>query len=214
MKSIHIITTILLLSTGVAFGQQDKKAKDLLDKASTAFTNAGGIKASFSFTLENTKAKTNEAFIGTISMSGNKFLIETPDYTAWYNGVNQWVYMKATEEVNLTNPSPDETQMMNPAGILTGYQKGFNYKYTGAKTLDGKKVDEVELIPQKKGELKKIVIQLDRTNRLPVSIYLQNTNGMNNRVKIAKYQTNLQFPDNLFSFNKSKYPNAELIDLR
>ena len=214
MKKITITISILFLFAGVAFSQQDKKAKDLLDKASTAFANAGGVKASFTFTLENTKAKTNETFNGTISISGNKFLVETPDYTAWYNGVNQWVYMKANEEVNLTNPSEDETQMINPGTILTMYQKGFNYKYTGEKTLNGKKVDEVELIPQKKGEHKKIVIQIDKTNRLPVSIYLQNTNGMNNRIRIGKYQTNQQFPDSLFTFNKSKYPNAELIDLR
>lgn len=214
MRRLIIVILGLLLSAGVAFSQQDKKAKELLDKASAAFTKAGGLKASFSFTLENTKAKTNETFIGSISMSGNKFLIETSDYTAWYNGVNQWVYMKANEEVNLSAPSPDETQMINPATILTGYQKGFNYKYTGLKTLDGKKVDEIELIPQKKGEWKKLVIQLDQTNRLPVSLYLQNVNGMNNRVKIAKYQTNLQLPESTFTFNKSKFPNAEVIDLR
>ena len=126
MKVLISIVSLFILSAGFVFSQQDKKAKDILDKASSAFANAGGVKASFTFTLENTKAKVNETFNGTIYMQGNKFNIETPDYSAWYNGTNQWVYVKANDEVNLTNPSADETQMINPATILTIYQKGFN----------------------------------------------------------------------------------------
>ncbi len=214
MKVIISILSVLLLSTVFVFAQQDKKAKEILDKSSATFSTSGGVKASFSFTLENTKAKTNETINGSISMQGNKFMMETPDYLAWYNGTDQWVYMKASNEVNLTAPSDDETQMLNPGTILTIYQKGFNYKYVGEKTVSGKKVDEIELIPQQKSEWKKLVIQIDKISQLPSSIYLQNTNGMNNKIQIVKYQTRQLFANSLFTFDKSKYPGAELIDLR
>ncbi|MCL1943292.1 MAG: outer-membrane lipoprotein carrier protein LolA [Candidatus Azobacteroides sp.] len=215
MKTFIGIITFFILSGGYVFSQQnDKKAREILNGASTAFANAGGIKASFVFTLENTKAKTNESFNGMISMLGNKFVVETPDYIAWYNGTNQWVYMKTSEEVNMTAPSEDETQMISPSAVLTMYQKGFNCKYIGEKISGNKKVDEVELVPQKKNEWKRLVIQVDKITQLPVSIRLYYVNGIANRIEIAKYQIKQQFSSGMFTFDKSKYPNAELIDLR
>ena len=214
---MRLLTIVLgvFLSISSVFSQQDKTAKDILDKSMTVFAGAGGIKSSFSFTLENTKSKTNEVFNGNISMKGNKFMIETPDYLAWYDGTNQWVYLKDNNEVNLTKPdSSDDAQMINPSVILSMYKKGFSSKYLGEKTVNGKKVSEIELLPQNKNELKKIVLQIDKENQLPSYIQLQYTNGINNIIKIVKYQLNQQFSDSLFSFDKKQYPEVDIIDLR
>lgn len=213
MRAIFAVFCFFI-ATFFAFPQQDKAAKDILDKSLTAFENAGGIKASFLFTLENTKNKTKEVTTGSISMKGAKFMIESSEYKIWFDGNNQWVYMDGNDEVNLTKPDADEMQMINPATILSIYKKGFNYQSSGEKKVDGQSVQEVVLIPQKKSDWKKIVIQIDKLTNLPVFIRLEYTNGMNNLIKIVKYQTKQQFADSLFSFDKKKYPNTEVIDLR
>ena len=210
----RIFIVFICLSTFLTYSQE-KSAKDILDKSLAAFTNAGGIKVSFSFTLKDTKNKVNETFNGNISLKNDKFFLETPELLAWYNGVNQWMYMKDGDEVNLLKPDEnDDSQLLNPVAILSLYKKGFNYKYTGEKTIDKKKIQEVELIPQKKNDWEKVTVQIDSSTNLPSDILVKYKNGTSNSIKIVKYQTKLSFSDDFFSFDKSKYPHVEVIDLR
>lgn len=46
-------------------------------------------------------------------MKGNKFKIEIPDAITWFDGTTQWVYIKDTDEVNITNPTGDELQAIS-----------------------------------------------------------------------------------------------------
>lgn len=210
----RVFVVFICLSTTLLYSQE-KSAKDILDRSLTAFTNAGGVKASFLFTLEDTRNKMNETFNGNISMKSDKFFLETPDFLVWYNGENQWMYMKEDNEVNLMKPDVDDnSQMLSPVAILSLYKKGFNYKYKGEKTVDKKNIHEIELVPQQKNDWKMVVVQIDKSTNLPSNIVIKYTNGINNIVKIVKYQTNLSFPDSFFSFDKSKYPQVEIIDLR
>ncbi|MDR2474346.1 MAG: outer-membrane lipoprotein carrier protein LolA [Bacteroidales bacterium] len=216
MKTKRFFFTLITVfcTVFIAFSQQDKKAKDLLDKSLAVFSNAGGIKASFAFTAKQPNEKSSESFNGTIYMKENKFRLETPEFQAWFNGVNQWTYLKDNNEVNLTKPDADEVQQMNPSAVLSIYKKGFNCKYAGEKTVNGKKIDEIVLTPQKKNDWKKVVVQLDKTTTLPVRIQLQYANGMLNDIVISAYQMKQSFSDSLFSFDSQKYPGVEVIDLQ
>ncbi|MCD7973477.1 MAG: outer-membrane lipoprotein carrier protein LolA [Candidatus Azobacteroides sp.] len=213
MKIITFLT-LVFLSTTMVFAQQDRKAKEILDNSSASFSKAGGIKASFLFTLENTKSKTKEVIHGSISMKGNKYMLEAPNYLVWFDGTSQWLYIKGNSEVTLTKPDKEEAQMINPAVLMSVYKRGFDYSYKGEKSYEGKNVYEIQLIPQKKGDWKNVTLYIDKTSNLPVYIYLQYSNGINNIVKISKYQTNQSFVDSFFKFDKSKYPNVDVIDLR
>lgn len=196
--------------------QKDTKAKELLDKSAIVYKSANGISASFTLNIKNVKEKVTESFDGNIIMKDDKFYITTPDVETWFNGKTQWVYLKGNDEVNVSEPSPEELQMINPSTIFHMYQKGFNYKYIGEKKdIKGKAVYEIELIPQnKKAELSKIIVQIGKTSNLPTSISLINKNQINNIIYINQYQTNMNYPDNIFVFDKKKYPKAEIIDLR
>jgi outer membrane lipoprotein-sorting protein len=197
------------------FAQKDVKAKDLLDKSSAAFSDAGELYAYFTMSVKDTKNKVSEGFDGSIEIKGAKFHIDMPDSEIWFDGKTQWVLQKSWEEVNISEPSESEAQALNPAMIYTVYKKGCKYKYLGEKTdVKMRKVHEIELIPNKKNDITKIVMQVSAMDFMPVMIHLYFANNVENTISINKYKTNQKFPDDTFVFNKTKHPNAEIIDLR
>ncbi len=216
MKKIIYIVLLITVTAMSGFSQKDGKAKELLDKASDKYKEAGGISAGFSLNVKNPQTKAGESFEGTILMKGEKFYLSTPDADTWFNGKTQWVYLKDAQEVNISEPSGRDIQMMNPAAIFTLYKVNSNYKYLGEKKdVKGRSVYEVELIPTNQNEeISKIVLQINKMDYFPVMFRITNKNKMESTVYISKYQLGQTYADAIFSFDKKKYPKAEIIDLR
>ncbi|MDU1891187.1 MAG: outer membrane lipoprotein carrier protein LolA [Dysgonomonas sp.] len=192
-----------------------QNARDILDKASQTYNKAGSVTASFALDTRDPKAKTTYSYDGTAYMKGDKFKIEIPDAITWFDGVTQWVYVKDTDEVNVSNPAGEELQSISPSVLFNIYKKGFNLSYKGEKKASGKSVYEVELNPQKKGgDFTKIIVQIDKATNIFHKITLIDKNGLENMLTIKKYQVNTNLSDALFQFSKKDYPNAEIVDLR
>jgi outer membrane lipoprotein-sorting protein len=210
-----LLFSFLLFSFSVC-AQKDAKAKELLDKSSAAFSSAGDVSAYFTMEIKDVTQKVSEAFDGSIEMKGSKFHIDIPESEIWFDGKTQWVLQKSWDEVNVSEPSGQEVQALNPAMIYTLYKKGCSCKYLGEKTdVKKRKVQEIELIPQNKtGDITKIVMQVNALDFMPVMIRISFSNKIENIIHINTYKTKQNFPDSTFAFNKKKYPDAEIIDLR
>ena len=216
IRRVLLMVIFSLCALGTVFAQKDAKAKDILDKASAAFSKAGGLSAAFAMNIKDVANGINESSEGSIEIQGAKFHIIMPDNEIWFNGKTQWVLQKSWDEVNVSEPSEQEVQALNPGTIFTMYQKGCNYKYIGEKTdIKMRKVYEIELIPQdKKGDMSKIILQVGTTDLMPSMLHIYFANKVENIIHINKYQTNLTLTDTNFTFDKTKYPNTEIIDLR
>jgi outer membrane lipoprotein-sorting protein len=206
----------LLTAALPAFAQKDAKAKEWLDKSSEAFNQAGDLSVDFTMNIKDLSNQVSESFDGRIDLKGAQFHLEVPDMETWFDGKTQWVLQKAWDEVNVSEPTAQEAQALNPAVIFSIYKKGCNYKYRGEKTdIKGKKAQEVELIPQaKKSDMTKIVMQIGSSDFMPVKIHIFYKNKMENIIYINKYKKNPDLTDGFFVFDKMKYPNVEIIDLR
>ena len=121
--------------------------------------------------------------------------------------------MEQNEEVNVSSPTPEEIQSVNPYALLTSYKKGFNYRYVGEKTRQGKRGHEIILTPKTSQDIKSITLNV-KENSSPVYIAIQLQNGEKQEFQISSYRTGVNLPDAVFRFDKSKYPGAEIIDLR
>ncbi len=216
MKKNFSLFVLFLSITSFAFAQKDTKAKEWLDKSSDAFTKAGAISVNFTMHIKDIPNNVSESFEGTIDLKGNKFHLDVPEMESWFDGKTQWVLQKGWDEVNITEPSPQEVQALNPTTIFAIYKKGCNYKYIGEKMdVKGKKVQEVELTPQaKNGEMTKIIMQINPVDYMPVKIHISYKNNIENIIHINHYKKNLNLADDIFVFDKKKYPQAEIIDLR
>ncbi len=214
MKRISILLTILFFSLS-SFAQKDSKAKDILDKASKAYEQAGDMSVNFTMNINDPNSKTKESFDGQLYLKGTKLQLSTPDANTWFDGKTQWVYMKSTQEVNISEPSKEDVQSINPSIIFSIYKKGCNYKFNSEKTdIKNRSVYEIELLPQGKSEMTRIIVQINKTDYMPVYLQIFYKNKMENKIYINKYLTKQNHPDKLFSFDKSKYPDVETIDLR
>ncbi len=209
----RLFTLITLFTFILSASAQD--ARSILDKASEAYSKAGAVTVTFTLDSKDTKAKTTYSYDGKAFMKGDKFKLEIPDAVTWFDGTTQWVYVKDTEEVNISNPTGEELQGISPSVLFSIYKKGYNLTYKGEKKSGGKTVQEVELAPQKKNaDITKIVVQIDKANNTFHKISLTDKVGMLNSLTINSYQTSSNIPDSTFSFNKKEYPRAEIVDLR
>lgn len=197
------------------FSVSAQDARSILDKASDAYNKAGAVTVTFTLNTKDTKAKTTYSYDGKAYMKGDKFKLEIPDAITWFDGKTQWVYVKDTEEVNISNPTGDELQGISPSVLFSIYKKGYNLAYKGEKRIGTKVIQEVELTSQKKNaDIKTILVQIDKTNNTFYSISLTDKAGMLNTLLIKSYQKGANIPDTTFSFNKKDYPKAEIVDLR
>lgn len=191
-----------------------QNAREILDRASDAYNKAGTVTATFTLDNRDTKAKWTNSYDGKAFMKGNKFKIEIPDAITWFDGTTQWVYVKDTEEVNVSSPTGEELQAISPSVLFNIYKRGFKLSYNGEKRTGNKTYYEVELTPLKKSEFSKIVVQIDKSSNIFSKITVTDKAGIENILTIKNYTTGANLDDGIFQFSKKDYPRAEVIDLR
>jgi len=215
-KTNLLFIVIGLFLTAPMFAQKDAKAKDLLDKSSAMLNQSGGISASFTMNINDEANNIKESFEGQMFLNGTKFFFDIPDMTVYFDGKTQWVYNKIIEEVSINEPNPQDIQALNPILVFEMYKTDCDYKYNGEKTdIQKRKVHEISLFPKdKKEEIKQIDLQINSNDNMPVFLHVIYKNKLEIRIYINKYQIKLNLPDSQFIFDKKKYPNAEINDLR
>jgi len=212
MKSKLLFIIITIFSFQVTTAQN---AKDILDKVSKAYNDAGGLILSFTLNIEDTNDKTTYSHDGKAYIRGNKFKIDIPDGITWFDGKTQWVYMTGSDEVNVSNPTGEELVSISPVALLNIYKTGFKLNYKGEKTIKGKNVYIVEMIPEKKNsDVTKFILNIDKTTLLFTQVTLNGKDKVNNHLIINSSQKGISLPDNTFVFNKKEYPDLEINNLR
>ena len=201
MKRTYLLVLILFLSVSLS-AQKDKQAREILDKTANALQQAGGIRATVGGTGN-----------GTLLLKGNRFYLNSGGIQSWFDGTTQWSYLESSEEVNVSNPTPEELQTINPYALLSIYKNGYNYKYAGTKSRNGKQGFEVILTPENKQDITSITLFVSQTYQ-PLYIKVEQSNKSANEIIVTSYQTNQPLDNATFKFDKKKFPNAEVIDLR
>ena len=215
MKKYIFSVLIALLSLPVIAQQQQSQAKVVLEKTAEAFKKAGGVRADFTLKAVNDghlEGREN----GIIQLKGEKFMLKTSETTTWFDGKTQWSYMVRNDEVNVSNPTQEELQQINPYTFLYMYQKGFSYKLGTMKTFRGKAIWEVVLTAKDKAQdLERITLYVTKERYEPLYILLQQrAHPTRNAITVTGYQTGQKYADTLFTFDRKQYPSAEIIDLR
>lgn len=211
----YIFSVLIALLSLPVVAQQQSQAKAVLDKTAEAFQKVGGVRAEFTIkAIANGLVEGAEN--GTIQLKGEKFVLKTSEVITWFDGKTQWSYVMRNDEVNVSNPTQEELQQINPYTFLYMYQKGFSYRLGTVKTFQGKAVWEVILTAKnKKQELESMILYVTKDSYEPLYILLQQR-GQNtrNEITITGYQTHLNYADDVFAFDRKQYPDAEVIDLR
>ena len=153
MKKIFTLWMLALLPYCIS-AQTDAKAAEVLDKALTQLAGNSGIRADFDGTEK-----------GFLLLKGEMFYLNNGNIESWYDGQTQWSYVADTEEVNISHPTPEELQGINPYHILMNYQKDFYYTYKGSHTRNGVKGHEIVLTPKHSNNRELIRVFISQTHQ-------------------------------------------------
>lgn len=209
MKFNRLLLALWMLCLALPTLAQQPDAKDIMERTAEAFRNAGGIKAAF--TVRSPQGTSN----GAICLKGEKFLLETEGMTTWFDGKTQWTYVESNDEVNISEPTPEELQSINPYTLLYMYKQGYKLKLGKLNNDQDKSTYKVVLTStDRKQDLQCITLYVAKKTLRPLRVSMAQRNGDTVVIIINSYQTGQTYPDSLFVFDKKAYPAAEVIDLR
>jgi outer membrane lipoprotein carrier protein len=214
MKKVLALLAFSVTMAHAASAQQDPKAGKILDQMSAKYQALKGFKANFTQTLENDAAKVKENLSGDITVSGQKFRLKLNGQEVINNGQTMWTYMKAENEVNISDFDPDE-QEVSPTQIFTLYKKGYKYSYVQETKEAGEACDVIELSPENKDNpVFKVRLTVSKVDKSVKSWKMFKKNGNRYTYTIRKFQPNPPMDATTFNFDKTKYKGVKVIDLR
>jgi outer membrane lipoprotein-sorting protein len=199
-----------------AFAQSEVKAKEILAEVSKKYRAYDVIKTDFSYTLENPQAKIKETQLGTLIVKSklNKYKIILKGQELISDGKNQWTYLKADKEVQLSEVD-NSSDALNPAKLFTIYEKGFKSVYINDTKLNGKTLHNIDLTPlDGKRSFFKVRLQVDKLTKQIMNALIFDKNGNRYTYIIKTFIPNVKVPESTFTFDAKLYPGVELVDLR
>ena len=200
MKKIVFAITLTLMLVGTASAQTAKK---VLDKCASTVSQSGGVTARFTM---NSAQYGNAS--GTVAIKGKMFHIQSTTTTMWFDGKTLWTYMPSNDEVNISTPTAQQLQTLNPYHFISMYKQG--YKYTMSTTATAYTVHLTSTDAQHK--IGEAFITVDKSSYAPTEIrLLQGAQWTTFTISGLKAE---RLADSTFRFNSSAYPDAEIIDLR
>ena len=209
-------TLILILSmlvTLITAQTKDQKAVSLLDEVSAKTKSYKSVKADFSYKMENKQAKINEEKQGTLLLSGDKYRLTVAGQVVISDGKTIWTFIEESNEVQINNLE-NKDDALTPSRLLTSYNANYKAKILTDKTQTDSNIETIELLPNTGKNFTKAIVAIDKT-RKQVSVFsLYDKNGNVFTYKILKFQTDFPVNPGDFTFDKTKFPGVEVIDMR
>ncbi len=201
--SITYISCLLICLLSVCQATAQSASK-ILDSASKMFSNSKSISATFAL-IDNGHSQN-----GSIIIAGNKFVINTPQLSTWFDGKTQWSYSPQANEVNIINPTAEEVRQINPFAIISDFRSNFNEK----KLNSTKGTHKILLTSKNNQPIRNVELTLDASTHLPLLIVITAKNNTKATIKIKTIKAGDAVNNSTFIFNEKKYPGVEIVDLR
>jgi outer membrane lipoprotein-sorting protein len=209
------LATVLSMSTFNMNAQDDPKSRLIVDKMIAKSKDYSTFMATFTNRLQSKADGLDVKNNGTIMAKGKKFKLQMEDYTVFCDGETVWSYSDESNEVTITDPEELE-QELDPSKMLTMYESGFKSQYVEEKTMNGKVVEVIKLFPLEAGEkpYHTVVMTIDKAKLEPVDINILYKDGNEVSYSLKSFKANTPMDDALFTFPASRYPGAEINDMR
>ena len=223
-KLIFLATLIAPLSTNTVFGQttavkvdaNDAASKAILDKVKKQYEGYTSFESSLKVESKNAEDPKPEVLSGKIYQQGDNFRAEMGKNFMMGNGKIIWI--KAENNVQIKSAtSKDADELMTPKTLIRMYEKKeFTFSVTG-EGAEGwsKKATIITGKPNKRnGTYTKIVIVIDQKTNHIVSVTAFDSHQTRTKVTLDPPVLNQKYNASMFTFDKTKYPNVKVVDLR
>jgi outer membrane lipoprotein-sorting protein len=213
MKKIIFIS--LLFVSAVTFSQNDAKAKTLLNEVSQKVASYKSISLSFDYLLDNDKENIHQKTTGSVNLQGDRYHLNFMGAERIFDTKKVYTIVHDDEEVVISEGSAEDESDFTPSKILTFYQKGYTFKWEKSKTIAGKKIQFVKLLPKNvNAENQYILLGIDTKNKNITQVVYANKNQTKTTFMIRSFKTDITFPKGEFSFDEAKYKAKDYIITR
>ena len=129
------------------------------------------------------------------------------------DGSTIWTYLQDSEEVMVSNMEDNE-ESISPTDILTKYNESYKAKFNHDKKYKNSNLREIELKPNDRNNFEKmsVIVNANKLSLENFSVY--DANGNVFTYHIVDLTPNLDLPEDTFTFDYSKHPDVEVIDMR
>ena len=183
-------------------------ANNVLDKVASSLKKIKCLKSRYSLKL--TENGNSSSHVGCIIIQGNKYVNYFNGTTIWFNGKTMWTLVEDNEEVTITEPSSSDINNSNPYNFIYSYKSKFNTQLINSSG----NTYIIQLTPKhSNNEFNKMIVTVSKGTYQPIKLVLY-TNKSTISIGIQTYESIRPYNSNTFSFNKRKYPNVDINDLR
>lgn len=207
MKARCLMTSIITLLLCL-FSVEVKAAltpEQVAQKTAAVISSAKTISASFTLNGNGRKSQ------GSVKCAGNKFAVSLPEVSTWFDGKALYSYNPRISETTVTTPTASELMESNPLLYVKGAGSNYSYNFSTVKR-NGKYV--VDLFPTKGNSgIKKLTFTVNSTNFHTEKIVVT-TSGGSMTIDVTSFKPGAAVSASEFEYPKTKYPKAEIIDLR
>jgi outer membrane lipoprotein carrier protein len=202
-------------ATAVKTETSDPKAKALLDKVKKQYEGYNSLETNFTLTLKMAEQTKEDVQKGKMIQEKDKFRIEMGKQLVISDGKIVW--QKVDNNVQIKNATDkSSSEVLSIKDLMATYDKKFIWGIVGettegwskkAMTLVGKPMD-------RRNEYSKIQITIDQKTNQVISMTAFGKDQSRYKLSMEAPITNKQYAASLFTFDKSKYPNVKIVDLR
>lgn len=215
MKKFYVLAAALfIILDGYAQGN-DPAAKKVLDAVSAKFKSYKAVQSTFTLQIEDAKGKVQGVKKGAVFMKGEKYKVDITGQEIYSDGKNVWTFDKGANEVTITQMDASATGITPQKLFTSFYDKDFIYKMNGEKKQGNKTLQEIEMTPVDKTKaFHKVYVLVDKKTNTIYATRVLEKNGNKYSYTVNTLNGKAAISDNVFVFDKSKFPGVEEVDLR
>ncbi len=211
MKNILLIISLLL--SGVIVAQSDKAAEKLLEDVINHTSSYKNFKANLSYTMVNVDMGIDEKKSGIIFVKGDSYRIEMEGQVIISDGKTIWTYLEDSEEVMVNNVEDNE-ESISPTQILTKYNDSYKARFGQSNNYKNSNLKEIYLKPKDRKNFEKISVIVNANKLSLENFSVYDINGNVFTYHIVDLKSDLDLPEDTFTFDYAKYPDVEVVDMR
>ncbi len=210
MKNISLTFFLCIGIVAFSFGQNNK-AKTLLDNVSSKMGAYKNMTIAFSSSLSNEDAGIKEGdeppIEGKIILEGEKYNLDYIGSSFIFDGKKLYVINHDEQEIAVNEGDLDgDDGFIYPSKLLTFYKEGYTFSMGKTATVNGKKIQYVELTPiDSSSEIVKVELGIElKTNHI-YSLTQTGANSAKTTFKITSLKSNTTLPKHTFVLDKEGY---------
>lgn len=201
-----------------AFAQKDPAAQVYLDKVSEKSQSSVAIQFNFTYEAESIEDENlSITQTGIAILKGDKYFIDLQESQIFFDGKSMYNFIPDVNEITISEPDGeyDEFFLSNPSKIFSFYKEDFKYRLTNEFKNGNKTLVEIDLHPNElQRSYYRIRLHINKKTDEIEQVKIFEKQGNRFTINLSDYKYLNDYPDSKFTFDTSKNPKTEVIDMR